>query len=251
MRSLNYERNQMKRERKPSVLITGAGRGFGRDLTDVFIESNWTVLALVRTAESAETLKAELGDACRILIGDISNITVITTIAQVLEERGGPLDVLVNNAGIPGRTPVLADIPLEEMEGLFRVHCVGALHCVQAVLPWLKAADAPLVINVTSRLGSLTNVTAGRFSHLRVSYAYRVAKAAQNMLTACMNQDPELEGIRTLAVHPGRLTTTRNASIDADVTSREAAEKMFDLVIGKTEAPGLYFDLITNEPFDW
>jgi NAD(P)-dependent dehydrogenase (short-subunit alcohol dehydrogenase family) len=84
------------------------------------------------------------------------------------------------------------------------VNAVGPLRMVQGVLPnLLAAAPAPLVINVSSRLGSLAGQAAGDFAGLDSRYAYRMSKAAQNMLTVAAAQ--ELAGwVRCWAVHPGQ-----------------------------------------------
>jgi NAD(P)-dependent dehydrogenase (short-subunit alcohol dehydrogenase family) len=80
------------------------------------------------------------------------------------------------------------------------------LRLAQTLLPTLLAAPAPVIVNVSSRLGSLAALAAGDFADRKTSYAYRVSKAAQNMLTVALAQ--ELAGrVRCWAVHPGSLAT--------------------------------------------
>jgi NAD(P)-dependent dehydrogenase (short-subunit alcohol dehydrogenase family) len=80
------------------------------------------------------------------------------------------------------------------------------LRLAQTQLPTLLAAPAPVIVNVSSRLGSLAALAAGDFADRKTSYAYRVSKAAQNMLTVALAQ--ELAGrVRCWAVHPGSLAT--------------------------------------------
>ena len=70
----------------------------------------------------------------------------------------------------------------------------------------LAKSDHPRIINVSSRLGSLHKM-ANRVSARHFSYSYRIAKAAQNMLTLCLQQEFENKGISVTAIHPGKLKT--------------------------------------------
>jgi NAD(P)-dependent dehydrogenase (short-subunit alcohol dehydrogenase family) len=119
--------------------------------------------------------------------------------------EGRPLDVLVNNAGrgTPG-TPV-EDVDVHTLLDVCDVN-VGVIRTVQAVLANLRAAPAPIVLNISSRLGSVQDQATGRYTHLSTSYAYRISKAAQNMATTCLAHELAPD-IRVWAVHPGVLRT--------------------------------------------
>ena len=108
-----------------------------------------------------------------------------------------------------------------------RVHVHGPIVCTQAALPWLRRAPLGTIVNVTSRLGSIARVAAGAYDHLTISYAMRLSKAAQNMLTACLHRELMSEGIAIYAVHPGRLRT-RMGSADADIDAGEAATRLLE-----------------------
>ena len=108
------------------------------------------------------------------------------------------------------------------------VNVAGPLRMAQALLPMLLAAPSPLIVNVSSRLGSLTAQAAGDFAERRTSYAYRVSKAAQNMLTIALAH--EFAGrVRCWAVHPGSLTTAMGGA-DATTGPREAAARLARLL---------------------
>ena len=102
------------------------------------------------------------------------------------------------------------------------MHCCGAIRCLQAVLPYLRKAEAATIVNVNSRLGSISNVSSGKFDHITVSYGMRIAKAAQNMLSASLYREIKNTGISVFSVHPGRILT-RMGSLDADTLPEEAA----------------------------
>ncbi|HEY9354758.1 MAG TPA: SDR family NAD(P)-dependent oxidoreductase, partial [Arthrobacter sp.] len=108
------------------------------------------------------------------------------------------------------------------------VNAAGPLRMVQALLPQLLDADDPVIVNVTSRLGSLSAQARGDFAGLSTSYAYRVSKAAQNMLTVSLAQD--LAGqVRCWAVHPGKLATGMGQA-DAVKPPRAAARELLELL---------------------
>lgn len=99
---------------------------------------------------------------------------------------------------------------------------------MQALLPNLLEASDPLIINVTSRLGSVSAQARGDFSDLATSYAYKISKAAQNMLTVSLAQD--LQGqVRAWAIHPGKLATGMGQP-DASKDPRLAARQLRELV---------------------
>ncbi|MFQ5755453.1 MAG: SDR family NAD(P)-dependent oxidoreductase, partial [Acidiferrobacterales bacterium] len=80
------------------------------------------------------------------------------------------------------------------------------------------------IVNVTSRLGSMTKNAAGDFSNGQFSYSYRIAKAAQNMFTLCLAQELAKDEIAVYSVHPGRLLTGMAAD-DADTPPAVAASR--------------------------
>jgi NAD(P)-dependent dehydrogenase (short-subunit alcohol dehydrogenase family) len=108
------------------------------------------------------------------------------------------------------------------------VNVAGPLRLAQFLLPNLLAAAEPIIVNVTSRLGSLSAQANGDFSELSTSYAYKISKAAQNMLTVSLAQD--LQGrVRCWAVHPGKLATSMGQR-DASKNPRTAARQLRELV---------------------
>jgi NAD(P)-dependent dehydrogenase (short-subunit alcohol dehydrogenase family) len=232
----------------PSVLITGAGKGFGRELLTVFHQQEWTIFPLVRRPAQAEELLISLGKNCFPVIGDVSSENVNLEITKVLQAHTVSLDVLINNAGNIRKLRGLENTYEKELEKHFQVHCVGALRCVKAALPFLRKAPAATVINITSRWGSIGRTISHKGSGI---YAYQIAKCAQNMLTACLDQDLKKEGIRVLAVHPGRLKTDV-APPDADIEPRDAARKLFDWLqkIDRDTVCGCH-DLMDSGLIEW
>ncbi|WP_369746171.1 SDR family NAD(P)-dependent oxidoreductase [Paenarthrobacter sp. AMU7] len=124
---------------------------------------------------------------------------------ELLSAIGGrSVDVLINNAAQGAQHAEPGDIAAEGVLNAVDVNVAGPLRMVQAILPNLLAAPDPVIINVTSRLGSMAAQARGDYSELSTSYAYKISKAAQNMLTISLAHD--LAGrVRCWAVHPGKL----------------------------------------------
>ncbi len=208
------------RPRRRLAVITGAGRGLGKSLVDEFSDAGWAVVALTRSpATSAERqhVAAAIHD-----VRDEPTAALLSVIGD------GPIDVLINNAAQGAPRTGLGDIATEGIMNAVDVNVAGPLRLVQALLPQLLAAPDPMIINVTSRLGSVAAQARGDYSELSTSYAYKISKAAQNMLTISLAQD--LAGrVRCLAVHPGKLATGMGRA-DASKDPRVAARELRELV---------------------
>ena len=231
-----------------TVLVTGAGRGFGKALLDAFSERGWCVFPLVRHPRAADELASSYPD-CHPIVGDVSRDEVHTAISETLSEHTESLDLLVNNAGNILKTPGVLAMTPDELVEHFEVHCVGAFRCVKAAFPFLARAHQPLVVNVSSRRGTFSftrsEEVVGR------AYAYRIAKCAQNMLTVCLDQELRESGIRVLAVHPGQLRTAI-APPDADTDPEQAAAALVSWVESiDRSAPCRFVDLLGQGVFDW
>ena len=213
-------------EKRKSIFITGAGRGFGLALTKHFILKQWHVVALVRNKEDAMRLMKISEARCFPVISDITINNVQISIQKSLKTFGN-IDVLINNAGIEGNSAFFTETTADEVLSLLNVHCLGALRVSQAVLPFMKKNGT--IINTSSRFGSMTKVSTGQLDHISCSYSYRIAKAAQNMLTLCMCREFKNSEMKICSIHPGRLKTD-SASSDADKTPEEAAELLYGML---------------------
>ena len=185
------------------------------------------MLGTVRTAEGAAAFEAACGGAGTPIRVDVTDENARASITAALAARDLPLDLLVNNAGVMTSGALIDEVQLADVDRLLRVHVHGPIACTQAALPWLRRSPSGTIVNVSSRLGSIARVAAGAYDHLRISYAMRISKAAQNMLTACLHRELAAAGIAVYAVHPGRLQT-RMGSADADIDAGEAATRLLE-----------------------
>jgi len=233
-----------------SVLITGAGRGFGYALVEAFLAKAWTVFPLVRQEQDAARLKKMQPDRCAPIVSDVTAPDLPAKAAAVLRDFQC-LDLLINNAGMGGVGKSFAATTTDELETLFRIHCAGAFNVIKAVMPHLQRSPKPMIINVSSRLGSMTRNASAEFKGKPFSYSYRIAKAAQNMLTLCLYQEFEDQGIDIYAIHPGELKTA-NAAYDANREPQDAALKLMEWLERDLSASEKrrYFDLFRG-PIPW
>lgn len=216
------------------ALVSGASRGLGRSLIQSFREVNWRTIAIVRTASDAESLVKEFGEICIPLVGDIREGATADYVSSIVNSRAGILDAIVNNAGQGGKGLKIENLDPEVVRDLIDTHCIGAMRLTKACLPSLRKSNNPVVVNISSRFGSITKVAQGTFSQIDITYAYRIAKAAQNMFTAALYQELSSQGIRVYAVHPGYLKTemTQGAGTKEPF---EAADNIVDLILGYDE----------------
>lgn len=210
-----------------AVLVTGAGRGLGLELCRLYLARDWTVFPLVRDEAAAARWRASTAERCHPVVADLRDDGAVETVRTAVAGTDR-LSLLINSAGVPGGPAVLACVDPREVAELVETHCCGVLRCTQAVLPLLRAAGDAKVINVTSRTGSLARNARGEFDPESVSYSYRIAKAAQNMLTVCMSRELRREGIVMCALHPGEFRTALNP--DAERTPADAARRVTSFV---------------------
>jgi NAD(P)-dependent dehydrogenase (short-subunit alcohol dehydrogenase family) len=225
------------------VLITGASRGLGRALVASFLRRGCAVLGVLRSTSRAEELSRAHPENFDPVVADVTSSELGAVLEDAIAARHGVLDVLVNNAGTRGYLTSIEQEPESEVSDLLAVHCVGALRTTRVALPFLRKSRRALVVNVTSRFGSIARTAAGDFPSGEYSYSYRVSKAAQNMLTLCLAQELRSDGIAVCAVHPGRLETDSGPP-DPEMSAEQGAERLADWVLAAdASVGGGYFEL--------
>jgi NAD(P)-dependent dehydrogenase (short-subunit alcohol dehydrogenase family) len=190
------------------ALITGASRGIGLALTEVLARRGWEVVATCRDPVGAEKLQALAASLpVRIEPLDVGDFDAIDALASRFD---GPLDLLVNNAGVSGRTK-LGEIDYALWEKVLRTNLLAPMKMVEAFLPRLKASGAPRVVSLASSMGSINGTTGG-------SYIYRSSKAAMHMAMRSLALDLRDSGIIVALISPG--------FVDTDFTRAARAPKI-------------------------
>ena len=173
-----------------TVMITGAGSGFGKGAALALAARGHTVIATTETVAQAEALAAE---APQLTVAKLD----ITT-DDVADAAGYDLDVLINNAGA-GQTGPMADVPLDRVRRLFDVNVFGTLAVTQAVLPRMVAKGAGRIIIMSSISGVLSAPAFGPYSMTKhaleaMGKAMRGELAGQGIDVCLLNPGPYLTG---------------------------------------------------------
>lgn len=166
-----------------TTLITGANKGLGREAARRLKEAGHTVWVGARDPERGRRTADELGT--RFVQLDVTDQESVDAAADTLLAAVGGIDVLVNNAGIPGGFPPLAKVTADEMRRIYETNVFGLVRVMQAFLPQLEKSRAAVVVNVSSGMGSLgmTN-DPQRLESTKVALSYPSSKSAVNMLTS-------------------------------------------------------------------
>ena len=173
-----------------TVMITGAGSGFGRGASLALAERGHTVIATTETEEQAAALRAEAPQLT------VEKLDVTTD--DVAKAAGWDLDVLIDNAGA-GQTGPMADVPIDRVRRLFDVNVFGTLAVTQAVLPRMVAKGSGRVIIVSSIAGVLSAPSFGPYSMTKhaleaMGKAMRAELADQGVDVCLLNPGPYLTG---------------------------------------------------------
>jgi NAD(P)-dependent dehydrogenase (short-subunit alcohol dehydrogenase family) len=174
-----------------TILITGCSSGFGLETARYFVDRDWTVIATMRKP-NPDVLPPS--DRLRILPLDVTDAA---SIARVVDEAG-PIDVLVNNAGV-GLLNAVEGVSLDQAREVFETNTLGTIAMTRAFLPQFRERRAGVIVNVTS------SVT---LRPLHLLSVYTASKAAVNAFTESMALELEPFGVRARLVLPGQAPAT-------------------------------------------
>ncbi|WP_186143738.1 SDR family oxidoreductase [Burkholderia gladioli] len=193
------------------VLVTGASRGIGAATARLLAARGWAVgINYARDAAAAEALASALcADGARVTTvrGDVAVEAEVIAMFDHVERELGPLDALVNNAGIVAAPQPLAEMELTRLTRMFEVNVLGAYLCAREAarrLPTDRGGRGGAIVNVSSlaaRLGSPNEY---------VDYAG--SKGAVDTLTLGLAKELAPHGVRVNAVRPGLIDTEIHAS---------------------------------------
>jgi NAD(P)-dependent dehydrogenase (short-subunit alcohol dehydrogenase family) len=216
------------------TLITGANKGLGYETARRLLAEGHSVYVGARRAELGEAAASELG--AHFVQLDVTDDGSVETALGIIDAREGRLDVLVNNAGISTSGEVNGPVALR----VFDTNAVGLIRVTQAALPLLHKSENPVVVNVSSALGSFWAVTNPERRQFQFpSIVYGASKAAVSMLT--VQYAKTFPDIKFNAVEPGFTATDLTPFSKAGQPVEKGAEVMVRMAtIGKEGPTGTF-----------
>ena len=199
-----------------NILITGANRGIGLELTEQFAQDGWQVLACCRNPADAGQLQAltKRDLAIEVYALDVTNYEQMATLSDQLASRA--IDILLSNAGIYGSKGVgFGEVDAEEWRKVLEVNTIAPLMLVQTFIEQVAASQQKLVAVISSKVGSIADNSSGG------SYVYRSSKTAVNQVVKSLSIDLADRDITVISLHPGWVKTDMggsNAEISTDTS---------------------------------
>jgi NAD(P)-dependent dehydrogenase (short-subunit alcohol dehydrogenase family) len=237
-----------------NVLITGANKGIGFETAKQLAQLDYAVYLGSRDKSRGTEAICKLKDLgipnVQLLLIDVTRIESIREARQELESRIEALDLLINNAAIAGEQPQqLATIDMKDLRKVFETNFFGAVQTTQEFLPLLERSPNPMIINVSSELGSLTRHNSPqRNPNWDLYDAYGSSKTALNAFTVALANACRKTKFRINSVTPGYTATDLNG-FGGIQTAEQGARYIVNFAIRGADAPtGKFFK---EEPLAW
>lgn len=217
----------------PTVLITGASRGIGREFARQYEAGGWRVIATCRDPSSYD------------LDGEVYplNVTDPESVAALHRElRDEGIDMLINNAGIYGpRGLELGGLDYGAWEEVLRTNLLGPIRIAETFAHHLTASKIKKMVFISSKVGSIADNTSGG------AYLYRSSKTALNMAVKSLSLDLSDKGIICILLHPGWVKTDMGGS-SALIDAATSVAGMRAVIDRATSADsGRFFNYDGNE----
>ena len=181
------------------VVVTGGATGIGFAIANLFAQSG----AKVAIGSRRETAISEaIAFSNNLLIGhclDVANRKSVESFFAWVEKSIGPVDILVNAAGVNIRDRSINAMAPEQWDQVMAINATGAYNCIYCVLPKMRVRHCGMIINISSVAGKRALALGG--------VAYAASKFAMTALGTCVSNEVGTEGIRVTNVYPGEVDT--------------------------------------------
>jgi 3alpha(or 20beta)-hydroxysteroid dehydrogenase len=201
----------MSRFANTVALISGGARGMGASHTRALVAEGAKVVIGDVLTDEGEALAKELGAAAKFVRLDVTQEADWQAAVAAAEALGGPVNLLVNNAGIVGFGAV-TDMALEDFERVIDINLVGVFLGMKHAAPSMKRAGGGAIINISS--------TAGMMGYANIS-AYVASKWAVRGITKAAAMELGRDGIRVVSVHPGPIRTPMTDGMGDELTATQ------------------------------
>jgi len=232
----------------PSVLVTGSNRNLGLAFVRQYAREGWRVFATCRDLEKSDVFEElAAGAKGRLTIHhlDVTRPESIDALAHDL--RGEAIDVLINNASIPGqqREAPFGETDYSEWEAIMRTNAFGAFRVAEAFIENVAASGRKTIAAVSSRTGA-------KPTYFMVPY--RISKAALNQVVSQIAFATEPRGVISVALHPGWVqndVSGKRATLTPDESAAMLTKVIANLTIKDTgkffEPDGTELPLVTRQ----
>ena len=228
-----------------TVLITGANRGIGLELAARYAAAGNRVFACCRDPKKADRLQA-LAQSHKSLSVHGVHVADGKSVGALAATLTEPIDILINNAGMPGPAPdkqSLANMDFDGWAETFAVNTMAPLRMVQAFRRNLKAGKNARAITITSQMGALS-------LNMPVMFAYCSSKAAVNKVMNMASVELANDGITVGLIHPGWVRTDMGGK-NADLSVEDSAAGIMATIAKWTPAETGGFKKWNGETHGW
>lgn len=200
------------------AVVTGAGSGIGRAVTEAFLRESASVALVGRRLDRLQEVASGFPEdrvmACRC---DVGNRAEVESSLEQVRKRMGKVGILVNNAGINTSVRDLAHVDPFDWDNTLAVNLTGAFNCARVVLPGMREMRNGVIINVSSIAGKRASKLGG--------VAYVASKHGMVGLTHSINVEEGQNGIRSTVICPGEVDTPI-LEFRPDPVSQERRDRM-------------------------
>ncbi len=186
---------------KKTALVTGGGSGIGLGIAKAFVDEGCRVAIAGRSVEKLRQAAAAYAGSTRLLSHpvDVADRTSVAKFFQWAADQLGPIDILVNAAGLNIVHRSLAETTPEEWDRLLAINTTGTFNCMQAILPQMRERGDGLIINISSIAGKRALRLGG--------VAYCASKFAMTALGTFATLEEGRNSIRVTNIYPGEVDT--------------------------------------------
>jgi NAD(P)-dependent dehydrogenase (short-subunit alcohol dehydrogenase family) len=224
------------------ILVTGTSSGIGFATALAFGRAGHKVAATMRDPSKASVIAKVAGDenlAISVYTMDVDDDRSVKGAVSRVENEMGPIDVLVNNAGIE-RMGAVEELPLADFRSVMETNYFGTIRCIQAVMPAMRQRRSGCIINVASVAGHIAASSQA---------AYAASKFAVEALSECLAQEAKPFNIRVAIVEPGIIDTPMAQRIGSPQSASHYPQQnrmaaMFTSVLKNPVLPSLVADKI-------
>jgi NAD(P)-dependent dehydrogenase (short-subunit alcohol dehydrogenase family) len=246
--------NAKEQTQAPIVLVTGSSHGIGLEVCRQLAQRGMSVILTARDLTKAEAAAQQLakeGLSLRSHALDVTQDESVHTLATILEQEFGRLDVLVNNAAAYvdwSEMPTTAD--LEASHAVLETNVYGAWRTIQRFLPLIRKSQHGRIVNVSSGAGSHGDQQFGLTTNHGSAASYGISKAALNALTSKFAAELEGSGILVNAVCPGLTATAPGMeAMGAGPVEKGASSVVWAVTLPDNGPTGGFFRY--GEPLPW